>query len=44
MNNNNNLLLAGDAVIMPDGATLFSYADPDVIDTFGTSSYLRATR
>lgn len=43
MNNNNNLLLSGDTVMFPDGDTLMSYADPDVIGTFGTSSYARHT-
>lgn len=42
--NNNNLLLAGSTVIVSEGDTLLSNADPDVIDTFETSSYARATR
>ena len=43
MNNNNNLLLPGDTVMFPDGDTFLSYADPDVIGRFGTSSYARRT-
>jgi hypothetical protein len=42
-NNNNNVLLPGDTVMFADGNTLLSYADPDVIGTFGTSSYARRT-
>jgi hypothetical protein len=41
--NNNNLLLAGDTVIFPDGDTLLSYVDPDIIGMFGTSSYSHRT-
>lgn len=44
MNNNNNLLFPGTAVIVPEGDTLLCYADPDVIETFETSSYDRVTR
>lgn len=43
MNNNNNLMLSGDTVIFPDGDTLLSYADPGIIDTFGSSSYSHRT-
>jgi hypothetical protein len=42
--NNNNLLLSGSTVIVAEGGTILSYTDPDVIDTFETSSYARATR
>jgi hypothetical protein len=43
MNNNNNLLLPGDTVIIPDSETFLSYADPGIIGAFAASSYPHAT-
>lgn len=44
MNNNNNLLLPGDTMIIPDGEAFLSYADPGIIGAFAPSSYTHATR